>query len=70
MVKKLDDIMAALPKQRHQRINARTMELATLKDLRQAAHQTPEQLAAKLGIAKSPLRWLITFVKNLIFSVR
>ncbi len=50
MTKKLDDIMAALPKERRQRINARTMELATLKDLRQAAQQTQEQLAATLGV--------------------
>jgi hypothetical protein len=33
MAKKLDDIMAALPKERRQRIHTRAMELATLKDL-------------------------------------
>jgi len=54
MAKKLDDIMAALPKERRQRTNARTMELATLKDLRQAAQQTQEQLAATLGVGQAP----------------
>ena len=49
MARKLDDVMAALPKARRERIEARTMELATLKDLRQAAQQTQEQLAATLG---------------------
>jgi hypothetical protein len=39
MAKKLDDIMGALPKERRQRINARTMKLATLKDLQQTAQQ-------------------------------
>jgi transcriptional regulator with XRE-family HTH domain len=55
MAKKLDDIMAALPKERRQRINARTMELATLKDLRQAAQQTQEQLAATLGVGQDTI---------------
>ena len=55
MAKKLDDIMAALPKDRRQRINARTMELATLKDLRQAAQQTQEQLAATLGVGQDTI---------------
>ncbi len=32
MARKLDDVMAALPKARRKRIEARTMELATLKD--------------------------------------
>jgi hypothetical protein len=44
MARKLDDMMAALPPDRLQRIDARAMELATLKDLRQAAQQTQEQL--------------------------
>jgi transcriptional regulator with XRE-family HTH domain len=55
MAKKLDDIMAALPKERRQRINARTTELATLKDLRQAAQQTQEQLAATLGVGQNTI---------------
>ena len=37
MARKLDDVMAALPKERQQRVEARALELATLKDLRQAA---------------------------------
>ena len=49
MARKLDDIMAALPAKRRAQINDRAMELATLKDLRKAAEQTQEDLAAALG---------------------
>ena len=55
MVRKLDDVMAALPKARRERIEARAMELATLKDLRQAAQQTQEQLAAALGVGQDTI---------------
>ncbi len=50
MAKKLDDVINALPKDRQARIEARAMELATLKDLRQAAQQTQAQMAATLGV--------------------
>ena len=50
MARKLDDVMAALPKERQRRVEARAMELATLKALRLAALQTQEQLAAALGV--------------------
>jgi len=49
MARRLDEVMAALPKERQRRVEARAMELATLKDLRLAALQTQEQLAAVLG---------------------
>jgi len=55
MAKKLDDVMAALPKARRQRIEARAMELATLKDLRLAAEKTQEQLAAALGVRQDAI---------------
>lgn len=55
MAKNLDDILAALPKARRQRIDARAMELATLKDLRQAAQQTQEQLAVTLGVRQDTI---------------
>ena len=55
MARKLDDVMAALPKARRKRIEARAMELATLKDLRQAAQQTQEQLAAALGVGQDTI---------------
>lgn len=55
MARKLDDMMAALPPDRLQRIDARAMELATLKDLRQAAQQTQEQLAATLGVGQDTI---------------
>ena len=55
MARKLDDVMAALPKERQKRVQARAMELATLKDLRQAAQQTQEQLAAALGVRQDTI---------------
>jgi Helix-turn-helix. len=55
MARKLDDVMAALPKARRERIEARAMELVTLKDLRQAAQQTQEQLAAALGVGQDTI---------------
>ena len=58
MARKLDDIIAALPKERQQRVEARAMELATLKDLRQAAQQTQKQLAAALGIGQDTISQL------------
>ncbi len=55
MARKLDDVMAALPKACQQRVEARVMELATLKDLRQAVQQTQEQLAATLGVRQDTI---------------
>lgn len=55
MARKLDDVMAALPKTRRQRIEARAMELATLKDLRLAAEKTQEQLAETLGVGQDTI---------------
>jgi DNA-binding XRE family transcriptional regulator len=55
MARKLDDVMAALPKERQKRVEARAMELATLKDLRQAVQQTQEQMAATLGVRQDTI---------------
>ena len=55
MTRKLDDVIAALPKERQKRVQARAMELATLKDLRLAAQQTQEQLAATLGVGQDTI---------------
>lgn len=55
MARKLDDLMASLPKERQQRIESRAMQLATLKDLRQASKQTQEQLAAVLGVGQDTI---------------
>ena len=55
MAKKLVDVMAALPKDRQEKVQARAMELATLKDLRQAAQQTQEQMAAALGVRQDTI---------------
>ena len=58
MARKLDDVMAALPEERRQRIEARAMELATLKDLRLAAEKTQEQLAEALGVGQDTISLL------------
>lgn len=55
MARKLDDVIAALPKDRQQRIETRAMELATLKDLRLAAQKTQEELAATLGVGQDAI---------------
>jgi DNA-binding XRE family transcriptional regulator len=55
MAKRLDEVIAGLPQARQQRVRARAMELATLKDLRQAAMQTQEELAATLGVRQDTI---------------
>lgn len=55
MARKLDDVLAALPQERQQRVQTRAKELATLKDLRLAAQQTQEQLAATLGVGQDAI---------------
>jgi DNA-binding XRE family transcriptional regulator len=55
MSRKLDDLMAAMPVKRRAKINDRAMELATLKDLRKAAEQTQEELAAALGVGQDTI---------------
>jgi DNA-binding XRE family transcriptional regulator len=55
MAKKLDDVMAALPAKRRAKVELRTQELASLKDLRQAVEQTQEDLAATLGVGQDTI---------------
>ncbi|MBL8516460.1 MAG: helix-turn-helix transcriptional regulator [Betaproteobacteria bacterium] len=55
MARKLDDILAALPKARQKRIEKRALELATLKDLRIAAGKTQAQLAETLGVGQDTI---------------
>ena len=55
MARKLDDVMATLPKDRKKRVEDRAMELATLKDLRLAVQQTQEQMAAALGVRQDTI---------------
>jgi DNA-binding XRE family transcriptional regulator len=55
MAKKLDDILAAMPKQRRSAIENRAMELATLKDLRHAAEKTQKELAELLGVGQDTI---------------
>ena len=55
MARTLDDVMAALPAERRERVEKRAMELATLKDLRKATEQTQEDLAVVLGVGQDSI---------------
>ena len=55
MAKKLEQLMAGLPVKRRSAIEARAGNLATLKDLRQAAEQTQQDLAAALGVGQDTI---------------
>jgi len=44
MARKFDDVMAALPKERQQRVEARAMELTTQKNLRHDEKTMPYAL--------------------------
>ena len=70
MTRKLDDVLAGLPKIRRERVEARAMELATLKDLRQASLQTQEQLAAVLGVGQDTISRLENRSDMLLSTLR
>jgi DNA-binding XRE family transcriptional regulator len=70
MARKLDDIIAALPKERRRKVATRAMELATLKDLRQAVEQTQEQLAATLGVRQDAISRLEKRTDMLLSTLR
>ena len=55
MARNLSDILADLPVERRENIEARATELATLKDLRLAVQQTQEQLAETLGVRQDTI---------------
>ena len=70
MARKLDDLMAAMPVKRRAKINDRAMELATLKDLRKAAEQTQEDLAAALGVGQDTISRLEKRSDRLLSTLR
>lgn len=55
MVKKLEQMLADLPQKRRAAIEGRAGNLATLKDLRHAAAQTQQDLAAALGVGQDAI---------------
>ena len=55
MTRKLDEVMAAMPAKRRAKIERRVLELTTLKDLRQAAAKTQEDLATALGVGQDTI---------------
>lgn len=55
MVKRLDDVMKALPVERRERIASRTTELAALKDLRAQAELTQQDVALALGVRQDSI---------------
>jgi len=52
MARSLDQVLANLPAKRRAKIERRTRELATLKDLRRAVQRTQKDLAASLGVGQ------------------
>lgn len=52
MARNLDQILAGLPAKRRAKIERRAVELATLRNLRQAVERTQEDLAAYLGVGQ------------------
>lgn len=55
MARTLDEVIAALPARRRQRVESRAIALATLRELREAAQQTQRQLAETLGVGQDSL---------------
>jgi DNA-binding XRE family transcriptional regulator len=55
MVKKIEDVLSALPAKRQSKITARAAELATLRDLRIAASQTQADMALALGVRQDTI---------------
>ena len=55
MTKKLKDLLVKLPVQRQARIERRAQELATLKELRTAAHHTQTDMALSLGVGQDAI---------------
>jgi DNA-binding XRE family transcriptional regulator len=50
MTKNLDNVLSGLPPERQTKIVERAQELATLRDLRQAAEYTQSELATTLNV--------------------
>ncbi|SIT65662.1 Helix-turn-helix domain-containing protein [Ectothiorhodosinus mongolicus] len=55
MARNLDDLMASLPDERRRRVEVRALELATLRDLREATQHTQKQMAAVLGVGQDSI---------------
>lgn len=55
MTRKLDDVMGTLSDKRRAKIERRALELATLKDLRQAVEKTQVDLAEALGVGQDTI---------------
>ena len=55
MVKKLDDVLSALPVKRQETIHVRAANLATLRDLRIASSQTQQDMAPALGVRQDTI---------------
>lgn len=55
MARNLEQVLAKLPAKRRAKVEQRAAELATLKDLRQAAERTQEELATALGVGQDTI---------------
>lgn len=70
MARKLDDVMSAFSEDRKGCIEARAMELATLKDLRHAAEKTQADLATALGVGQDTISRLENRSDMLLSTLR
>jgi transcriptional regulator with XRE-family HTH domain len=55
MARNLEQVLAKLPPKRREKVERRAVELATLKDLRQAVKRTQEELASSLGVGQDTI---------------
>lgn len=55
MARKLQEVLDGLPLERRVKIESRAHELASLKDLRQAAEHTQQDLAAALNVGQEAI---------------
>ncbi len=69
-VKKLDEVINALPVERRQRIESRTLELSELKDLRFRAELTQQDLALALGVRQDTISRLEKRSDMLVSTLR
>jgi len=70
MARNLEQVLAKLPRKRREKIELRAVELATLKDLRQAVKRTQEELASSLGVGQDTISRLEQRSDMLISTLR
>ena len=70
MVKKLTEVLSSLPAKCRQKIQSRTEELLTLRELRLAAEQTQQQVAVAMGTGQDVISRLESRSDMLVSTLR